>query len=224
MSKQDIPHGYVQDADGNLIKETNLTPLQREEDALVREVWPRAEALHDMIAQFKYEAMAAVEALVERLVTQHGIKRFERIQGNVQFITVDGKYKVQRAIDKQIEVDSSIEVARQKFALYIQAVKETAGPEAVEFLDNAFDMQDGKVNVARLIEVCNKDIKHPLYISAVQALRKAMFVSGTKAYLRFYRRNKDNGWDPMPLQFSSIEPKAPQEPADGQAENAAAPA
>ncbi|GAB3021565.1 DUF3164 family protein [Bowmanella dokdonensis] len=218
MSKFEIPAGYVKDADGNLIKEENLTAQQREEDAL----WPRAKALHDEIARFKYDSMKAVEDLVERMIRNHGIKKFERIQGNVQFITVDGQYRVQRAIDKLIEVDSSIEVARQKFTLYLQAIQETAGKDAGEFLDNAFDMKDGKVNVARLIDICNKDIKHPLYISAVQALRKAMFVSGTKAYLRFYQRNKDNGWDPMPLQFSSIEPQGPEESANDEATQATA--
>ncbi|WP_102797344.1 DUF3164 family protein [Bowmanella denitrificans] len=221
MNTIQIPPGYVMNAEGNLIKEENLSVQQRTEDSLVKALWPRAKALHDAIACFKYDSMKALEDAIENMIHEHGIKKYERIQGNVQFTTVDGQFRVQRAIDKQIEVDSSIEVARQKFALYLQAIQETAGKDAGEFLDNAFDMKDGKVNVARLIDVCNKDIKHPLYRSAVEALRKAMFVSGTKAYLRFYKRNKDNGWDPMPLQFSSIEPQPPQELADDEAEQAA---
>ena len=113
-----IPPGYAMRANGDLVKLENLTDLEREEDALVNAIFPRAKALHDAMAEFKYVAMNMIEETIKRCVEEHGIKKFTKIKGNVQFVSVNGNYKIQRAVDDRIEHDSSIEVAMQKFAMY----------------------------------------------------------------------------------------------------------
>lgn len=212
MSKAEfeIPPGYVMDAKGNFIKEGNMKDEQREEDALVNTLFPRAMALHDEIAMFKYDAMKAVEDVVRKLVTDYGIKRFEKIKGNVAFTTFNGKYRVERAIQEKIEYNATIEVARQTFDQYVEVLEQQSGSDAKAFIQAAFSMKDNQFNVAKLVDLCNKNIDHPLYKKATTALREALFVGSSKAYLRFYIRNEqDDSWTAMPLQFSSITAKAP---------------
>lgn len=206
-----IPPGYTMRANGDLVKLENLTDLEREEDALVNTIFPRAKALHDEMAEFKFTAMHLIEETIKRCVEEHGIKKFTKIKGNVQFVSVNGKYKIQRAVDDRIEHDSSIEVAIQKFALYSDVLKEQAGPDAVKFIDIATTAKNGKYSTSRLIDLLNKDIDHPLYVGAKAALMQSLFISGSKAYLRFYIRNiNDDSWVAMPLQFSSIAAVAPE--------------
>lgn len=200
-----VPPGYLMRANGDLVRQDNVTPLEAEEDKLVKMLFPRAQALHDQIGRFKHDAMTAVEEMVERCVKEHGIKRFEKIKGNLQFTSFDGNYKIQRAIDDKIEYDSSIEVARQKFDMYVDVLKQQSGDDAALFIEEAFSLKNNRWTVSKLVELCNKRIDHPLYKQAVIALRQALFVSGSKAYLRFYIRNeKDDSWMPLPLQFSSV--------------------
>lgn len=221
-----IPEGYVMNASGDLIKEDNLTPLQREEDALVKKLWPRAEALHNEMAAFKTDAMNTVAEVLARCVKQHGIKRFERIKGNVSFVTVDGMYKVERAISDKIEANSSIEAARQLFEQYAQVLEQQSGEDAKEFIRDYFRLNKDQYVTSRLVDLCNKNFNHPLYKKARGALQQALFVTGTKAYLRFYKRNKaDDSWVAMPLQFSAIPGVEPtdaeaKEPDAKQAEKA----
>ncbi len=215
MSEIQIPEGYAMRANGDLVKLENLTALEREEDALVASLFPRAKALHDAMARFKYDSMHAIEAMLKRCVEEHGIKKFTKIKGNVQFVSVNGKYKIQRAVDDRIEHDSSVEVAMQKFALYSNVLKEQSGPDAAKFIDLATTAKNGKYSTSRLIDLLNKDIDHPLYVGAKAALMRSLFISGTKAYLRFYVRSEtDDTWLPMPLQFSSIAAQGPEEPTD----------
>lgn len=205
MSEIKIPAGYAMRANGDLVKLENLTALEREEDTLVKALFPRAKALHDDMARFKYDAMHMIEAVIKRCITEHGIKRFEKIKGNVSFTSIDGQYRVERTINEKIEANSSIESARQLFEQYTKVLEQQSGDDAKEFLSSYFRLNKGQYVTSRLVELCNKNINHPLYKQARAALQEALFVSSSKAYVRFYIRNKkDDSWEGMALQFSSI--------------------
>jgi len=204
--KPKTPEGFVMNAQGDLIKKSNLTPLQLEEDALCAELFPKAQEIHRLIAEFKFLSMNKVEQVLERLMNQHKIVKFKKIKGNVQFVSIDGLFKVQRAIDDKIEANAISEVARQFIAQYEEVVKQGSNTDASQWINTTFEHASGKLSVSKITDFMNKDIDHPLYRQAVEALRKSLFVSGTKAYLRFYfRETSDDQWIALPLAFSSIE-------------------
>jgi len=201
-----VPKGFVFNAQGDLIKESNLTPLQREEDALCKTLLPMAQDLNQAMAEFKYQSMHRVEQVIERCVKQHNILKLKKIKGNVQFLSIDGLIKIQRSIDDRIEINSNIEAARQLFDQYRDVIKRQSSGDAQQWIDTSFETKNGKMSTGKLIEIMNKDIDHPIYKKGVEALRKSLFVSGTKAYLRFYYRDAaDEEWKTLPLQFSSID-------------------
>lgn len=206
------PAGFVFNATGDLIKESNLTPQQKEDNALVNTLFPMARELNKKIAHFKYVSMHLVEEVIERCLKEHKIVKFKKIKGNVQFVTFDGLLKVQRSISDQIEANSISEVARQLLGQYRDALKRDSGNDANEWIDITFEDKSGKLSVHKIFDFMNKDIEHPLYRQAVEALRKSLFTSGTKAALRFYyRENTDQEWLALPLQFSSIQGINPDE-------------
>lgn len=205
MSEIQIPDGYTMRANGDLVKLDNLTALEREEDALVKALMPEAQRLHRELAEFKYKVMHWVEETISRCIKEHGIKRFEKIKGNVAFTTVDGNYRVERAISDKIEANSSIEAARQLFEQYALVLEKQSGEDAKEFIHSSFRLNKDQYVTSRLVSLLNKNLNHPLYKQAKTALQEALFVSSSKAYVRFYIRNpKDDSWTAMPLQFSSI--------------------
>ena len=206
-----IPDGYVLNANGDLINEKNLTNVQRGEDTLVRNLFAQAQELHNMMGGFKYAAMNAVEHYITDMLENEGVKKFEKIKGNVTFTSVDSKFRVKRSINDRLEPDSTIEAARQKFSLYKNMLIEQSGSDAAEFIDDAFKTINGKYDVAELQRLASKDIKHPLYKAAAQAIVLSLKPASTKAYLNFYFREKsDQQWEALPLQLSSITPIAPE--------------
>ncbi|MBL4832620.1 MAG: DUF3164 family protein [Pseudomonas sp.] len=220
VSGMQVPEGFIFNAQGDLIKESNLSPLQREETKLCQELFPKAQELHHAIALFKHESMHMVEQALERLMNQHKIVKFKKIKGNVQFVSINGLIKIQRAIDDRIEANSISEVARQFISQYQQVVKEGSSRDASQWIDTTFENGNGKLSVSKIVDFMNRDIDHPLYRQAVEALRKSLFVSGTKAYLRFYFRDAaDSEWKALPLQFSSIEGINPEEPTEQERPN-----
>jgi hypothetical protein len=206
-----IPPGYVMDAKGDLRKEENLSDLERAEDKLVKSLFPRAKALYQDIGRFKHDAMHMIEDTISTCIKEYNIKRFEKIKGNVSFTTVDGKLKVERAINDKIEANSGVEAARQIFEQYASVLETQSGEDAKEFIRSYFKLNKDQYVTSNLIDLCNKNVSHPLYKQARAALQEALFVSSSKAYVRFYVRNEnDDSWEPMPLQFSSI-PAIPPE-------------
>jgi len=219
-SVMQAPKGFVFNASGDLIKESNLTPLQREEDALCKTLFPLAQSLNEQMAIFKYTSMHMVEQVIERCVKEHNILKLKKIKGNVQFISIDGLIKIQRSIDDRIEINSNIEAARQLFDQYRDVIKREAGGDAQQWIDTSFETKNGKMSTGKLIEIMNKEIDHPIYRKGVEALRKSLFVSGTKAYLRFYyRESSDVEWKTLPLQFSSIDGINPDEQTPDEEQN-----
>lgn len=210
MNNQVIPKGYVKRANGDLTLESNLSDLEREENTLVGALFPRAKDLHEQMGRFKHDVMSMIEETIKRCIKDHKIKRFEKIKGNVSFVSIDGKYKVERGISDKIEANSSIEAARQLFVQYAEVLEAQSGEDAREFLKDYFRLNKDQYVTSKLVELCNKSFTHPLYKQAKAALEQALFVSSTKAYVRFYIRNeKDDSWSAMPLQFSSIPAIAP---------------
>ncbi|KGJ92149.1 DUF3164 family protein [Colwellia psychrerythraea] len=206
------PKGFVFNAQGDLIKESNLTPLQREEDKLCKALFPMAKSLHDQMAEFKYQSMHLVDTVIERCVKEHNIIKLKKIKGTVTFLSIDGLLKVVRSIDDRIEINSNIEAARQLFDQYRDVIKRDASGDAQQWINTSFETKNGKMSTGKLIEIMNKEIDHPIYKKGVEALRKSLFVAGTKAYLRFYfRESADDEWQSLPLQFSSIEAVNPDE-------------
>lgn len=201
-----VPEGFVFNANGDLIRISNLTPLQREEDALCKDLFPMAQDLNEQMAEFKYQSMHLVDQVIERCVKKHNIIKLKKIKGTVTFFSIDGLIKVIRSIDDRIEINSNIEAARQLFDQYRDVIKRNSSGDAQQWIDTSFETKNGKMSTGKLIEIMNKEIDHPIYRKGVEALRKSLFVAGTKAYLRFYYRDAaDDEWKSLPLQFSSIE-------------------
>lgn len=209
------PAGFVFNAQGDLIRISNLTPLQREEEALCKELFPMAQSLNEQMAHFKYQSMHLVNVVIERCVKEHNIIKLKKIKGTVTFFSIDGLIKIVRSIDDRIEINSNIEAARQLFDQYRDVIKRDSSGDAQQWIDTSFETKNGKMSTGKLIEIMNKEIDHPIYRKGVEALRKSLFVAGTKAYLRFYFRDAaDDEWKSLPLQFSSIDAINPEDDAE----------
>lgn len=73
--QQTIPAGYRQDAQGRLIPESMIKPIDIERDRLVRHLIDRASELNSLLADFKASAFGDVRAFIEMSFEEYGAKR-----------------------------------------------------------------------------------------------------------------------------------------------------
>ncbi|MGK4386274.1 DUF3164 family protein [Ectopseudomonas oleovorans] len=73
-AQQPIPAGYRQDAQGRLIPESMIKPIDVERDRLVRHLIDRASELNSQLADFKAAAFGDVRAFIEMSFEEYGAK------------------------------------------------------------------------------------------------------------------------------------------------------
>ena len=107
MDTQDIPDGYWRDAKGALHLIEKIKPEHQEEDALVRALAQKAQALNAALADFKAEALGEVEAFRELVAEKYGAKRGGQ-KGNVQLTSFDGSLRIQVAVSEHISFGAEL--------------------------------------------------------------------------------------------------------------------
>lgn len=87
------PKGYWKKADGTLVPEKAVKPVDRERTRLVEDVAAKALAMQKAMTEYKLAAMGAVDAFVARAAAEHGVKA-GGVKGNLTLPTFDGSKRV----------------------------------------------------------------------------------------------------------------------------------
>ena len=102
-----VPAGFWQDAQGRMVHESMIKPIDAERDRLVRHLVDRANELSSALASFKAIAFGDIEAFIELSAEQYGAKVGGK-KGNVTLYSFDGRFKIQRAVQESIAFDERL--------------------------------------------------------------------------------------------------------------------
>lgn len=192
MEQNMIPEGYRQDAQGRLVHESMIKPIDLERDRLVRHLVDRASELSSELAEFKSVAFGDIEAFVDLSAEQYGAKLGGK-KGNVTLISFDGKYKVMRAINESVAFDERLQAARALIDECLRDWTEGARPEVVTLVNDAFRTDTkGEIRTARVLALRRFEIDDKRWKQAMQAVGEACQVVGSKSYIRVYERIGDS--------------------------------
>jgi len=200
-----IPAGYWKDARGALIPESMIKPIDKERDALVKALVERAKPLQQSLRDFKHDAFADIQALVDLSAEQYGAVIGGK-KGNATLYSFDGKYKVQRAMQDRIAFDERIQAAKALFDECLADWTQDAPPELLAIIDRAFATdKEGEINAGRLLALRRHGIKDPRWLKAMDALSEALQVIGSKSYIRIYERVGDTDqYVPISLDIAGV--------------------
>lgn len=218
MKQHEIPAGWKLDGEGRLVKIENISEQVLEEDALVLQFIEQAKAVHHAMQQLKTALTHTSEAFIAKLVADYGVKRLEKIKGNIDFFSFDRSIRISRRVQDTIKVNARIEAARQLFDQYINVVGQKLGDSeeaegARVLISRAFKpAKKNEFSVTKLIDLLNVTISHPLFRQAVAALRDALETDGSAVYYNFYQRNPQGAYELLSLRFSDV-PVLPANPA-----------
>lgn len=200
-----IPDGFRQNAQGHLIPESMIKPIDLERDRLVQHLVDRASELSGELADFKTVAFGDIEAFIELSAEQYGAKLGGK-KGNVTLLSFDGRYKIIRAIQEGVAFDERLQAAR---ALIDECLRDwTAGarPEVVTLVNDAFRTDTkGEIRTARVLALRRLEITDERWQRAMQAIGEACQVVGSKSYIRVYERIGDTDqYQPISLDIAGV--------------------
>ncbi|QPC44491.1 DUF3164 family protein [Kaustia mangrovi] len=186
---------YMPDAKGALVPVETIKPAVKLEDELVRKIHGYAAELSAQIARFKghcFEDLGSFEALLaqEYGATKGGVK------GNKSFMTFDGTRKVSVQVSDLIEFGPQLQVAKSLVDECLAEWSEDARSEIRAIVTRAFNVdKEGQINRAELFMLLRMEIEDARWQQAMQAIRDAIRVVGSKVYIRFYERDRpDDQW------------------------------
>lgn len=189
---QQIPPGYWPDARGNLIPVDAIKPIDKERDALVKELVEKAKALNAALQAFKQSAFGDIAAFVELSAEQYGVKWGGRV-GNIQLLSFDGKYKVLRAIQESITFDERLQAAKALIDQCLTDWTKDARPELKAIVNRAFTAdKQGNINTNAVLSLRRFKFTDQRWGTAMEAIAESVQVTGSKSYIRLYERVGDS--------------------------------
>lgn len=200
-----IPDGFRMDAQGRLVPESMLKPIDLERDRLVLEVVAKSKALSKALADFKAQVFGDIEALVTLSAEQYGAKLGGR-KGNISLLSIDGRFKVQRAIAENIQFDERLQAAKGLIDECLHEWTAGARPEIVTLVNDAFRVdQAGNIRTGSVLALRRLQIEDERWQKAMQAIGEAVQVVNTKSYVRVYERVGDSDqYQAIPLDIAGV--------------------
>ncbi|MFZ6748543.1 DUF3164 family protein [Undibacterium sp. Ren11W] len=204
-SQFEIPAGYLKDAQGRLVPELLVKPIDKARDQLVQELINKAVAVKTALVDFKKTTFADIAAFVDLSLEQYDTKLGGK-KGNVTLFSFDGKYKVQFAVSENIQFDERLQAAKSLIDECITEWSQGSSPEIQVLVQDAFKTDsEGNLNHGRILGLRRLDIADERWKRAMQAIGESVQVVGSKQYVRFYqRRDETDQYDAIALDMAAL--------------------
>lgn len=199
------PDGYKKDAQGRLIPEDQIKPIDKLRDELVLSLATKAKALQKQMRDFKQMAYSEIQEFVELSANEYGTKLGGK-KGNVTLLSFDGSNKIQHAVQESLAFDERLQVARSLIDECLQEWVKDARPELAVIVNDAFRVDTkGEIRTARVLSLRRYEIEDVRWQRAMDAIGDACQVVGSKIYLRFYERvGESEHYCPVTLDIAGV--------------------
>jgi hypothetical protein len=195
---------YMEDARGALIPKGCVKEIDLLRDSLVLEIVNKTIELNRILNNFKTKTMSDLAAFLELSAEKYDV-HFGGAKGNVQLLSYDGKYKIMRSINDYIVFDERLQIAKQ---LIDECVKRWSGDSSSEIkalINHAFQVDKaGKISTERILGLRRLDIKDAGWLKAMEAISDSIQVTGSKEYLRIYKRDDNGKYQQINLDIAAI--------------------
>ncbi|RVK81409.1 DUF3164 family protein [Sinorhizobium meliloti] len=194
---------YMPDAKGNLVPVEAIKPADKLEDETVRKIIGHARDLSAQIGRFKqhtFDDLGDFEAL---LAQEYGAAK-GGAKGNKTFMTFDGLMKVQVQVQDSIDFGPQLQIAKVLVDECLNEWSADSRPEIRAIVTRAFNTDKaGQINRAEIFMLLRLDIEDERWKRAMDAIRDAMRVIGSKTYVRCYERvSIEDNWQAVTIDLA----------------------
>ncbi|WP_207848923.1 MULTISPECIES: DUF3164 family protein [unclassified Pseudomonas] len=200
-----VPAGYRVDALGRMVPEASIKPTDLLRDKVVIEAVDQAMAISAMLLKFKAQVFGEIDALLQISKEQYGVVS-RGTKGNLTLISFDGRYKLMRANQDQIEFNEHLQSAKALLDECAHEWTANSHPGVKVLINDAFRAdRNGELRTARILSLRRHEIDDPRWKKAMEAIGDAIQVAGSRSYIRFYKRVGDTDrYEAIPLDLAGV--------------------
>ncbi|MFA5589828.1 MAG: DUF3164 family protein [Lysobacteraceae bacterium] len=199
------PDGYRKDAQGRLIPEDQIRPIDKLRDELVQSLVARALPIRDLLIDYRSQAFGDIQAFIQLSAEQYNA-RIGGAKGNVTLLSFDGRYKVQRAIAETVIFDERLQAAKALIDECLREWTEGARSEISVLVQDAFRVDaSGNIRTGSVLGLRRLEIVDERWQEAMRAIGEAVQVIGSKTYLRLYERDANGAYQPISLDIAAVD-------------------
>lgn len=194
---------YMADAKGSLVPLEMVKPMDKLQDELVRKVMGFARDLSAQIGRFRGHTFEDIGSL-EALLAQEYDATIGGRKGNKTLLSFDGRMKVEVKVSDFIDFGPELQIAKTLIDECLNEWSAESRPEIRAIVTRAFNTDKaGCINKSEIFMLLRLDIEDERWRRAMDAIREAMRVVGSKTYLRFYERaSADAAWEPVTIDLA----------------------
>ncbi|WP_419737797.1 DUF3164 family protein [Ruegeria sp.] len=195
---------YMRDAQGRLTPLEMVRPQDQLQDEMVRRVIHFAGDLSGQIGRFRSHCFDEIGGFDAILEAEYGGHSRRSVKGNRTYMSYDGTMKVQVQIADRIAFGPELQVARDLVEECLAEWAEGSRAEIRTIVSHAFQVdKEGEIARAGIYSLLRLDIADGRWRRAMEAIRDAMRVVGSKTYMRCYRRaTPDAAWEPISIDLA----------------------
>jgi len=188
MQTQAIPDGYQLRADGTLVPENLIKPIDKLRDQTIAGIVERAKRLSAELAAFKGAAFSDIETFVATSLEEYEV-RVGGAKGNLTLVSFDGRFKVVRQVQERLVFDERLQAAKALIDECITSWAQGSRDEIKVLVNDAFRVdQEGQINTGRVLGLRRLAINDETWQRAMLAISDSVRVLGSKPYIRVYER------------------------------------
>ena len=173
-------------------------------DQTVRKIVAFAEDLHAQIGRFKGHTFEDINAFVTLLAEKYGARR-GGAKGNITLTSHDGCQKVVLQVQEHMDFGPELQVAKDLIDECLADWGGESRPELQAVVNHAFAVdKPGQVNREAIFSLRQIEIDDHRWHRAVEAINRSIRITGSKAYIRFYRRpTADARWQAITIDLAA---------------------
>lgn len=196
---------YMADAKGNLVPLELVKPQDKLEDETVRKIMQFAEELSAQIERFKGHTFTDLGEFDALLADVYDQKR-GGAKGNRTYQTVDGCMRVTVQVADFVDFGPQLQIAKALIDECLNEWAADARPEIRGIITRAFNTdREGQINRSEIFMLLRLEISDERWQRAMEAIRDAMRVTGSKTYVRFHKRDRpDDRWEPVTIDLAKV--------------------
>ncbi|BBQ81715.1 sulfate transporter [Klebsiella sp. WP3-W18-ESBL-02] len=203
-SENNVPAGYRINAQGHLVPESQIKPLDTLRDETVMSIVTAARQLRQAMAEFKVASMQQIGDFTDLSAAEYGVE-FGGTKGNVSLVSFDGCYKILRAIGDHRVFDERIQAAKKLIDDCISEWSGGADEKIIALVDHAFRVnKQGRIDINQVLSLRQLNIDDDKWNEAMDAAADAIQVTGTSQYLRIYERQTDGSYRQISLDMAKL--------------------
>ncbi|MFK5979742.1 MAG: DUF3164 family protein [Rhizobiaceae bacterium] len=194
---------YMEDAKGNLVPLEMVKPEKKLEDDTVRRMIAYGLDLNAQISRFLghcYDDIGAFEVILdEKYEAKRGGEK-----GNMTLTSFDGCMRVTVQVADLFRFGPELQIAKKLVDECLKEWTDGSRAEIRAVIGSAFNTdKEGQINRTEIIKLLQLAIDDERWLKAMDAIRAAMFVIGTKSYIRLHMRENPKGkWQAISIDLA----------------------